>query len=480
VIFSAPSPAFALTTRVSGAYRSTVTLTLNTAGADTVAFDAAATALSVLFSSYEYDATKSGATVTVLEPTALAVTLDAPRRVVSATFGRGTTAEFVRLDLRALAERPTATAVKDAALVDDFTDARFAVRLRDAAGLVGNLATTDLSALKVCSYPTGPRLAIGGDVFWQAPGRLDGVTAADGTALAQALQRFVDGLPRPLPASLQVPLAIESDAPCMVALSALSIAYAPVVEGERHEMRLSGPGDVGTVLVHLPSGAQPRAASVRTVETFVGAPPEPAAASLPQRHGVAVSAGVWTAGRVVTDAPRALGEIAVGLLAVDAPAELVFELREDRGGEPAGPAIASGTFVLEEPGTRAWGRLALDGVALVPSVPLWVLVTAARGRAVWLGAPGTPATAVRRLPGEPAEGLILALAVRDAGPVAVAPPALALAVGGTAVPLGVAVNRERETDFLAQIAGTEVALEFSATAPVALIVDGVRVEYDLV
>lgn len=478
MIFSAPSPAFALTTRVAGTYRSTVTLTLNTAGADTVVFDQAETTLSVVFSPYDYDA-KPGATVTVLEPTALAVMLEAPRRVLSATFGRGTTAEFVRLDLRVLAERPTATAGNGVVLVDDFTDARFAVRLRAAGGLVGNLATTDLSTLKVRSYPTGPRLAIGGDVFWQAPGRLDGVTAAAGAALAQALQRFVDGLPRPLPASLQVPLVFESDAQCTVEIPALSVAYAPTVEGERHELRLSGPGDVGTVLVHLPSGAQPRAASVRTVETFVGSPPEPAAASLPQRHGVAVSSGVWTAGRIVTGAPRALGEVAVGLLAVDAPAEVVLELREDRGGEPAGPAIASGTFVLGEPGTRAWGRLALDAVALVPSVPLWVLVTAARGRAVWLGEPGTPATAVRRLPGEPAEGLSLALEVRDAAPVAAAPPALALAVGGSAVPLGAAVDGERETDFLTQLAGTDVALEFSATAPVALIVAGVRVEYDL-
>jgi hypothetical protein len=76
--------------------------------------------------------------------------------------------------------------------------------------------------------------------------------------------------------------------------------------------------------------------------------------------------------------------LTLGLLGLTPGAELTVEVRADAGGTPAGLRLASGSLALGAPGRALWARVAFGEAVLVPSGPLWVLVRAARGKAVWL------------------------------------------------------------------------------------------------
>jgi hypothetical protein len=123
------------------------------------------------------------------------------------------------------------------AVLDEFTDRRFAVRPSNVAGIV------------VRSYATGPRVGIAArnapeaTFFWRAEGEIGKPSAAgdpaasppasagivsDGAALAEELQRLVDALPQPLPAQVELDLVFESDAPCRVEGVSFQIDYRVV------------------------------------------------------------------------------------------------------------------------------------------------------------------------------------------------------------------------------------------------------------
>jgi hypothetical protein len=511
-------------------YRETVALSLHTGGADRLLVDPASTQLSASFAAHEFDA-RSGtlaATIAPLGGTALEVTVEAPRQVVRARTGRVSTyaTELLRLDGGKLAEPPTATAAQNADMPGpprDFTDAHFAVRFRAAGALVSTLVPADLSALVLRSYPSGPRFGIvlGGsaapaEVFWQQAGEVRGTaTASAGALLAQALQAQLDRIEGPLPATVDAVVVIESDAPCTVNVSALAVAYslvrdrfvvAPPADPTRATLRLTGSaGDSGSVSFQLPRSAVPRSAGLALAEAFLppGAGDAGAArAALEQRYGVDVAAGAWTALQVTTPGPRALAAVELGLLALETPTELQLELRADAGGEPAGRALTSSSFTLAGAGARAWLALGLPGVSLLPSAPLWLLVSATRGRAVWLADPAaaSSAPAVRRLntaPPEtpldvPGEALVPALRLHDIEPpggAAGPEPALALSLDDVAVTLPAADQDVRRVDFTAAlgaqlpdagVTGTvDLQLELSATAPASVLIKDLDVRYDL-
>lgn len=166
------------------------------------------------------------------------IMLDGPRRIHRV---RLTTAEGValfRLDGNKRADDPSVAGPSDNEL-GEFTDRRFAVQ------------PSNVAAVMVRSYPTGPRVGIAArgaadaTFFWRADGEIGKPAAAgdpaaspppsagivaDGAGLARELQRLVDALPQPLPAQVELDLVFESDAPCRVSGVSFQVDYSLVTQ----------------------------------------------------------------------------------------------------------------------------------------------------------------------------------------------------------------------------------------------------------
>ena len=155
----------------------------------------------------------------------------------------------------------------------------------------------------VHGYVTGPRIGLaapgGIRFFWQLPGEIrDSAPNADadgkgGERLAEALQALLDehlaalreeaqkkGTPAVIPDRLQVPLVMESDAPCRVKLNTLAVQYhltrqtlcteknsAP--SGEKIRLRFPGGKTVTRhVTVSLPAGALVAGVTLKVAPAF--------------------------------------------------------------------------------------------------------------------------------------------------------------------------------------------------------------------
>jgi len=422
--------------------------------ADGISIDRGSTTLKAAFRPCDYDALSQSKTSLNASLTAssgaVVVALEAPRQVrrvslVSGTApGSGYSIEFYRLDGNTLAERPTisvgvqnntATLPSDA----DFTDARFAIRLKGPAG-TSSLGVGDLAELRVRGYPTGPRLGItdpkdaGSAVFfWQVAGEVGKAVPADrgnveaGEAFTQALKRHLDdffvrlaeptdenGSSPPTPESVEVALIAASDAPCVLDVTAFSVTHHLLLrslfsdEGEKVEKQiLQLAGDQTTVRevsVQLPGNADVKSASLETVESFRddrllasnngdGLPD-----AIPERkEGVYVGVERWAAQGVTPPHAMSVSGIAVALMATVDNTEVLVELQEDWRGQPSGRELAAGTIMLEQVGQRSWVTLLFPEPIVLPSKPHWILMRAASGRAVWLADAGdTPARVLER------------------------------------------------------------------------------------
>jgi hypothetical protein len=241
------------------------------AGADSLSVEGTDTVLKGTFQHYDYDALA----VPVNDPLrarvsrasdpsdALIVEMDTPRQVlgVGLTPGKaGGTVELYRLDGAVLASKATIVAGYGDPL-GDFTDARFAVRLK-APGYV-TLAAGDLTNLSLRSYPATPRLSIAGA---PDPSKPDEVTtmlfwpAAAGSGAAS-------------PATVQDARAMPLEAPDPAG------AEEQIARPERHGIfdAAAGPADL-TGFENLSGLAAKRdfeweVIAGRTVAVKAGAPP---------------------------------------------------------------------------------------------------------------------------------------------------------------------------------------------------------------
>lgn len=424
-------------------FRRALVLRFVTGGiADGIHIDSNATTLKGTFSSYDYDALNPGepALEALLTESggAVIVALDAPRQVCQIRLspgkasGLGHSVELYRLDGNTLTEKPTssisvqnnATVVPESA---GFTDARFAIRLKGPTG--ASLSPEDLAALQVRSRFAGARLGISdpnepgsATFFWPIPEEIGetapaGQTSVEaGKALAAALERYLedffarpetsnDESEPPPPEFVDVALIVESDAPCVLDLAALDVAYHLVTnsfysgeEKTTDKQVLRFPGDRGVareVLIQLPSNASITSASLETAESFHTDRPLASDddnnlpnATLTQNKGVHVSVERWAAQGIVPLRAMSISGVVVALLAMTHDTRLLVELQEDWNGRPSGKKLAAAALTLNQAGRRDWVTLLFPEAVTLFSELYWLLIGTASGRAVWLAETG--------------------------------------------------------------------------------------------
>ena len=244
------------------------------------------------------------------------------------------------------------------------------------------------------------------------------------------------------------------------------------------------------VAVSLPAGAAISRAALSTQESLRDDRPENAEAATEAggSSGVHVS-GDDTAGVSVTvDGAVSATGLALPLLALTGDTQVAVELRQDEQGAPAGKPLATATATPSFTGAVEWSTVYFDPVVL-GSGPVWIVLRAAKGEAVWLAATGTDDLRVVRTPDDaaPTETLLPGLQplyqlLSRSGSAADA-PATTLQLGGTTVTP--ARDGDKSTYDLAAAlkthAGTggAVQLTFTSTAGGTITVDPPHVEFDV-
>lgn len=412
--------------------------------AEEVVLDPAALTLRARFEPLEYDAlapgAPGGAATLRARDGAVVLELDAPRRVVAVGLAPGQgaagfTLRVHRVDNEAIADEPTVTVSRENARgggVDfrlDVTDARLALRLHDRAGSPVPFTPADVSLIRVRSHPMTPRLGLAAldtdplaepAPVWQAPGEIGGNVPLEegvmdaGPALAAALARHFAAL-SPLPDLVEVALVATSDAPCRWNLSAYDVpfrlarrSFASGADRETVRFAAGGAAD-RPVLLRLPGQAGVVSARLE-VSPGLRADRPVAEGAFPagepsESTGLRVDGAAWVAQEVTPSQAVAVNGVSLGLLALTAGASLSFELREDAGGEPAGRTLAAADLVIERAGRATWFRIPFPSSVVLPAAPVWLLLAAVRGEAVWL-ARDVPSSRIRRLarPGLPPAG----------------------------------------------------------------------------
>ena len=197
------------------------------------------------------------------------VALNAPRQVVRVDVAGGGGYSLHRVDGDKIVDAATVTASSGAALPAAFVAQRFAVRRQPNPA--AELAKSSLQQIQLRTYPSGARFGLADaalkeppDVFWRRPGEvLQKVDSGEvGAALATALRRRLAAAARPWPASVDVALVAESDAPCSLFFSAFNVGYHLVRERFRDDLRdrvvlrFGGGDEPAPVQAALPAGAQ--------------------------------------------------------------------------------------------------------------------------------------------------------------------------------------------------------------------------------
>lgn len=415
-------------------FRVIKSLSFKTGGvADAMTIDSDATDLRAVFNCHDYYLGVSDLDAVRDTPGAMTtIRLDGPRQVLAIQISTGTTLspagflEFYRLDGNTPADSPTiSVGVSDGlAFVPNgagFVDARFAIRLMDSEG---KATSPSVHAIRLRSYPTGPRLGIADPAkleahpddrslvtgFWQSPGVTDEASADlgivdAGKKMAAALERFLNGLlkanPAKPPESINVALVIESDNQCEVEVKAFGITYHPRFEslppadGKRVDKQvLRFPGDrVSSQHIPLQVPRTVMLATIRTVESFtkgdaVAAGDDVCLPGMLQSTSEGAYIGVekWVAQDHVHTAPEAISVNAVvlGLMSISSKAELQIEVQEDWRGRPSGRTLAEGKVTLELTAGRCWSIVRFPAPVVMTSARHWIVVKAKTGSAIWL------------------------------------------------------------------------------------------------
>ena len=243
--------------------------------------------------------------------------------------------------------------------------------------------------------------------------------------------------------------------------------------------------------VSLPVGATISKAELSTQESLRGDRPGDAGAAATAssgRSGVHVSGDDTAAVSVTVDDAITATGLALPLLALASGTQVSVELRQDDQGAPAGNALATATAALSSPGAVEWSTVYFDPVVL-GSGPVWIVLRAAKGEAVWLAASASDGLHVIRTPddGASTESILPELQplhqLLSRSGSAADGPATTLRLGGTT--LAPARDGDKSSYDLAAAlqphaaAGGAVRLTFTSTAAGTITVYPPHVEYDL-
>lgn len=387
--------------------------------------DAAASRIAGSFTLIERNALAQPgyATIAALSGNTVRVTLPVPERVVKVALSPAPAAGRSVYAHRLVGDAPGADAAAYAAhgasFVADFTDLRFALRVGTAPGTLDALAPAAIQELRLRSRPSSPRLSLApasdlaaASIFWTAPGDIGadgGQPASAGVfdlrdAFAGALARQIDTLAAPLPASIDLALSAESDAPCTFALTALSVGGRLVREGfataaEKEVLRFDGTGaERREVLIQVPraviaTAALEMAESLRDDRPAVAsvpstnAPATPPSDDLEVSEGATLAVGRWCAQSFIPPRATLATGLGLALLPLAEGTEVSVEVREDYNGSPGGRLLADAVLAGASPGHRAWSSATFRDAVYLAAEPYWLVVGARNGGGAWLARP---------------------------------------------------------------------------------------------
>ncbi|MEZ4868449.1 MAG: hypothetical protein R3C14_44380 [Caldilineaceae bacterium] len=361
----------------------------------------------------------------VMENTAIA--LGTPQPGVARAVGRaagGAGAQQVAI-------RQSRFAGNTATVPSDFTDARFALRLKDSAQASPNLRVDDLTSLSIRSYPTGPRLGLadpaqlaGGNpnailFFDRLTGMVDTADApgnlAAGATLAAALQRYIDDFFVALaaakqadptlatPAQIDVALVVESDTPCRVQIADFVVEYGLArhsfpTNAEKISLTFrSGAVASQSAPLHLSPLAHVTAATLRISPSLdderpvsTGAGADPTTETLAQHTGLLLRIDRWAGQPVTPEQAFTVSGLFLGVMALANDTKVLVALHEDFQGQPTGKKLAETTITLAQSGRRLWQQVVWPAAVLLPAQPHWLLLKTLQGAALWLAREGQP------------------------------------------------------------------------------------------
>jgi hypothetical protein len=212
---------------------------------------------------------RGSADVTSKGGQALIVELPTTLRVTSARFAGVTGAQTIdihRLDGDKLVDDAFDTFSNNGNVSDNFTDMRFALRLRNASSALLDITPAKLADVDVKGFPTAARVGVAlasqgpgsAFFFWIVPGEVGKDTdspsgSADlGAMLANVLQQEIDSLEPPYASTIDFLLVVESDAPCRFRAHSFTIPYGVVRASLRGVLLRSGDiSDAAAFATHL-------------------------------------------------------------------------------------------------------------------------------------------------------------------------------------------------------------------------------------
>ena len=418
-----------------------------------VTVDANSAALRGAFRSYEHDALSAGAATKTKQGNAVIIEMAAPRELRQIRMSApqaNRLLEIYRLDGSVLSSKPTATAVFNGNTAQlpagehIFKDTRFAVMVKSTLGedAYVPLETQDVEEVRIGALPTGPRIGVGepgadtaSALFWQVPGEVSATSGISGAVdagpeMARAIETYLGDILKRLadagasfPEVLEAALFIESDAPCLLEVTDFRLTGRPVLaprlalgtsgddpktrddlgENGKVVLRYSGEEILSKdIAVSIPKNAAIAAATVRTAESFRACAMDTASDAKTlleelsgKTTGIYLETDKWAAVRATPTALPTLSGLLLGMMSVTAAANLLVELQEDWNGMPSGKVIANGIIDLRGASRRYWPGIRFPN-PVVSLQPLWILVTATTGNAVWLADPGDAPVSILR------------------------------------------------------------------------------------
>lgn len=347
------------------------------------------------------------------------VDLGAPREVRKITLGSGSYGaayhvELYRVDGDTPTEKPTVSVQmngNDAELDTntDFIASRFAVGITNL-GTLQPLTVGVVSGVQIRNYPTTPRIGLLDESglaapFWNAPGQIgkqapesDG-EATSGEGLSEALTRYFNALPDPVVGPINVALAFESVAPCVLEFASqpppLSVTFTESLKGfaddaPKKSLRFGDGGSTQTVDIEIPAGTTVVSATVDVAESFprdreASTGDSPTTSQIfDKKHGLHVGQIEWVGQKVTPTEAMSVSGIGVGCIALVDGTELSIELHEDWNGAPSGKKLLQGTFSLRTSGDPTWSMIRLSNSVALSTGGYWLIVNASKGEALWL------------------------------------------------------------------------------------------------
>ena len=489
-----------------GRFRRVISLSIPTGGEAETATVAENAVFNVSFIARTVDATASGAPEpATLSPGGNGLVLTLPRarriyRVRLAAPQSGDRIAAFRFDGSTVADEAVAVGQHQTlGAVLNVTDAALVLRRRNG----GDQALTPgaISAVQVRYAPVTPQvlLAVEGGEPQALPPVLDAdgqpvfpASASRGADLREALNTALSRLDAPLPDPLQVDLILQSDEPCSARIDALDLSLVLGRSGftgapGKRVLRFAGDvRETQRLVLRLPAqGTLVGGGFGYSVAAGAADPPGPplgaGALPAPGPDGIALSPDHVVASRVTLAAARVVTG-AQAILAAGAAAEVIAQLRADKGGLP-GDILSESEPVTVETAQPVAIPFALPATA-VPQGHVWLSLKLRRGAATaLLGGAGQVVTGdgllFSELKAAGTQGLAAYLRGAVPGPAAASANSVTLSLAGTAVGPAPEVDLAAPLATLPSPHGTSVALDVTSSARAVVTLSAPIVRYTL-